>query len=163
LEHLVRNGPDDKAFGYLEKWLQLAPFDRHVHELLLATLARHGRIREGEEHLAATIRQFEAEGLDGVSIRDAWRTARAQADRLPRALAAAPAAAPAPGGGRGGIVGAQPRRASIAVMPFVDRSTVTGVPGGAADALAHDIITRLAKLRSLLVIAQGTVFALHER
>ena len=29
--------------------------------------------------------------------------------------------------------------------------------------LAHDVITRLAKLRSLFVIAQGTVFALHER
>jgi TolB-like protein len=32
-----------------------------------------------------------------------------------------------------------------------------------ADALAHDVITRLAKLRTLFVIAQGTVFALHER
>jgi TolB-like protein/tetratricopeptide (TPR) repeat protein len=32
-----------------------------------------------------------------------------------------------------------------------------------ADALAHDVITRLAKLRSLDVIAQGTMFALHER
>ena len=32
-----------------------------------------------------------------------------------------------------------------------------------ADALAHDVTTRLAKLRSLFVIAQGTVFALHER
>ena len=48
-------------------------------------------------------------------------------------------------------------------MPFVDRSTATGARGGAADGLAHDVITRLAKLRSLFVIAQGTVFALHER
>ncbi len=48
-------------------------------------------------------------------------------------------------------------------MPFVDSSTATGARGGAADALAHDVITRLAKLRSLFVIAQGTVFALHER
>ncbi|MDF2970366.1 MAG: hypothetical protein K0R61_816 [Microvirga sp.] len=55
------------------------------------------------------------------------------------------------------------RRASIAVMPFADRSDVLSVRGGAADALAHDVITRLAKLRSLFVIAQGTVFALHER
>jgi TolB-like protein len=38
-----------------------------------------------------------------------------------------------------------------------------GARGGAADALAHDVITRLAKLRSLFVIAQGTVFALHEQ
>jgi len=48
-------------------------------------------------------------------------------------------------------------------MPFVDQSTATDSRGGAADALAHDVITRLAKLRVLFVIAQGTVFALHER
>ena len=35
--------------------------------------------------------------------------------------------------------------------------------GGFADGLTHDVITRLAKLRSLFVIAQGTVFALGER
>ena len=78
LEHLVKSVPDDEAFGYLEKWLQLAPFDRHVHEILLTALARRGRIREGEEHLAATARLFEAEGLDCAPIRDAWRSARAQ-------------------------------------------------------------------------------------
>ena len=48
-------------------------------------------------------------------------------------------------------------------MPFVDRDHATAVPGGSADGLAHDVITRLAKLRTLFVIAQGTVFALHER
>ena len=48
-------------------------------------------------------------------------------------------------------------------MPFVDQSAGTNVPGGPADGLAHDVITRLAKLRSLFVIAQGTVFALQER
>ena len=73
LEHLVSSVPDDEAFGYLEKWLQLAPFDRRVHEILLNALARRGRIREGEEHLAATARLFEAEGLDCTPIRDAWR------------------------------------------------------------------------------------------
>jgi TolB-like protein/Tfp pilus assembly protein PilF len=48
-------------------------------------------------------------------------------------------------------------------MPFFDRSIATSARGGAADALAYDVITRLAKLRSLFVIAQGTVFALHAR
>jgi TolB-like protein len=48
-------------------------------------------------------------------------------------------------------------------MPFEDRSAATSVPGGPADGLAHDVITRLAKLRILFVIAQGTVFALRER
>lgn len=56
-----------------------------------------------------------------------------------------------------------PRRASIAVMPFADLSPATDARGGTADALAHDVITRLAQLRSLFVIAQGTVFALNER
>ena len=78
LEHLVKSVPDDEAFGYVEQWLRLAPFDRHVHEILLTALARRGRIREGEEHVAATARLFEAEGLDCAPIRDAWRSARAQ-------------------------------------------------------------------------------------
>jgi TolB-like protein len=55
------------------------------------------------------------------------------------------------------------RRASIVVMPLIDQLSTASGPGGLADGLAHDIITRLAKLRSLFVIAQGTVFALHDR
>ena len=58
---------------------------------------------------------------------------------------------------------ASTRRASIAVMPFVDRSSEADKRGGAADALAYDVITRLAKLRSMFVIAQGTTFALRDR
>jgi TolB-like protein len=52
------------------------------------------------------------------------------------------------------------RRASIAVIPFVDRDVVRGAT---SDALASDVITRLAKLRTLFVIARGMVFALHEK
>ncbi len=163
LEHLVKSVPDDEAFGYLEKWLHLAPFDRHVHEMLLSVLARRGRIREGEEHLAATAQLFESEGLDFTPIRDAWRAGRAQGDSPQQVQAAAPSLTAAAGRSREEVVAVAPRRASIAVMPFVDRSTATGARGGAADALAHDVITRLAQLRSLFVIAQGTVFALHER
>jgi TolB-like protein/DNA-binding winged helix-turn-helix (wHTH) protein/tetratricopeptide (TPR) repeat protein len=85
----------------------------------------------------------------------------------------------APAAARAGSAGASPagaggerpgevdrpacRRASIAIMPFADRSPVARIRGGLADALVHDVITRLAKLRSLFVIAQGTVFALQER
>jgi len=54
-------------------------------------------------------------------------------------------------------------RASVAVMPFAALSQNTCVRGGTSDALTHDIITRLAQMRSLFVIAQGTVFALQER
>jgi DNA-binding SARP family transcriptional activator len=166
LEHLVGSVPGDEVFGYLETWLQLAPFDRRVHETLLNALARRGRIREGEEHLAATARLFEADGLDPAPIRDLWRSARAQAEGSPQVAAAAAAPAP-PAAASTGVRGEshiiEPRRASIAVMPFVDQSAETNVPGGPADGLAHDVITRLAKLRSLFVIAEGTVFALRDR
>ncbi len=55
------------------------------------------------------------------------------------------------------------RRASIAVLPVPSRSVLAPQGGGTADALVHDVISRLAKLRSLFVIAQGTAFALRER
>ncbi|MEO8159043.1 MAG: transcriptional regulator [Betaproteobacteria bacterium] len=159
LEHLATSVADDEAWEYLEKWRQLAPFDRNVHELLLGALARSGKIREGDEHLAATIRLFEDEGLDSAPVREAWRAAKAHA-RLPDEQAVTGVAMPS----RGGTADhAASRRASIAVMPFADESAAAGVRGGTADALAHDVITRLAQLRSLFVIAQGTVFALHER
>lgn len=163
LEHLARSVPDEEAFGYLEQWLQLAPFDRRVHELLLAALARRGRIREGEEHLAATARLFEDEGLDCAPIRAAWRAARTQEARPPGDRGGASSLTTATESAPQAIEPVAPRRASIAVMPFADRSTTTPARGGPADALAHDVITRLAQLRSLFVIAQGTVFALHER
>src|SRR5690606_24423233 len=66
-------------------------------------------------------------------------------------------------------------RASVAVMPFVDMGAGwsatpgldsgvgQGARGGLADGLTHDVITRLAKLRTLFVIARGSVFALAER
>jgi DNA-binding SARP family transcriptional activator len=54
------------------------------------------------------------------------------------------------------------RKASLAVMPFLEDVLGTPIRGGMADGLTHDIITRLAKLRSLFVIARGTVFALHK-
>jgi TolB-like protein/DNA-binding SARP family transcriptional activator/Flp pilus assembly protein TadD len=161
LEHLVGSVPDDEALPYLERLLELNPFDRRAHALLLNALARQNRLREGEEHLAAATRLFDAEGLDSAPLRDAWRSAKAQGDRAPRVAPSACLIAAASGGPGDAV--AAPRRASIAIMPFIDESPVTGARGGAADALAHDVITRLAKLRSLFVIAQGTVFALHER
>ncbi|MEQ1438873.1 transcriptional regulator [Fontimonas sp. SYSU GA230001] len=156
LEQLALRLPDDEALAYLEKWQQLAPFDRRVHEQLLVTLARSGRIREGEAHLAATVALFEAEGLDSAPIREAWRASRAPP---PQVVVEAVAHAQAATEG----VAATARRASIAVMPLADVSPAPQQRGGLAAALAHDITTRLAKLRSLFVIAQGSTMALHER
>ena len=82
---------------------------------------------------------------------------------VPTASPAALFSLPPPAGGPDSVLSGAPRRASIAVMPFADLSPALHARGSAADALAHDVITRLAQLRSLFVIAQGTVFALHER
>jgi DNA-binding SARP family transcriptional activator len=151
LEQLVMLCPDDQALVYLDKWLELAPFDQRAHECLFKALARRGRIGEAESHLATTIDLFEREGLESTSIRRAWRTARTATGIVIQE----------PNGP--GTDTADRGRASIAVMPFIDRSSAVQARGGVADALAEDVITRLAKLRSLFVIAQGTVFALHER
>lgn len=178
LEHLVRKAPDYEVFAHLEKWLQLSPFDHNVHAMLLAALARHGRIAEGEKHLEATARLFDSEGLESAPIREAWRTARtnpakarvpeqpvARATSATSVVPAAAGTASADAGNGAPIVApdtpaAPLRRASVAVMPFASRSNLRG---GYADGLVHDVITRLAKLRSVFVIAQGSVFALHER
>jgi DNA-binding SARP family transcriptional activator/TolB-like protein len=165
LEHLARHAPadSDELLGYLDKWLELAPFDLRGNELLLRALAERGRIREGEERLAAAVRIFQAEGLDDTPLRDAWRLARSRKASESLAIIATAAPAPPPLKSGGGEVVITPRRASIAVMPFADRTVVSGAWGGLPDGLAHDVITRLAKLRSFFVIAQGTVFTLHER
>jgi len=151
LEQLVMRGPDDQALVYLDTWLEHAPFDQRAHECLFKALARRGKIGDAEAHLTTTIDLFEREGLESTSLRTAWRTARATMGIAIRERHE-PGADPADRG-----------RGSIAVMPFIDRSSAQRARGGVADALADDVITRLAKLRSLCVIAQGTVFALHDR
>ncbi|MEO8061356.1 MAG: tetratricopeptide repeat protein [Pseudomonadota bacterium] len=166
LENLARALPHDAAAPYIDEWLRLSPFDTCAHESLLTALARRGRIAEGESHLAAAVKLFEGDGLESGALRDCWQRARegaahpqvqlsesiellsASLTEIRRFPADTPAAA---------------RRASIAVMPLVDRSSEIDKRGGIADALAHDVTTRLAKLRSMFVIAQGTTFALRDR
>ncbi len=164
LEHLVQALPvaSDEAIAALEQWLRLAPFDRRAHERLLDALAASGRLHEGEEHLAATARRYDSEGQDWAPIGVAWREARQRHARrdlaavIQTSFAAAPdlvlpAALP------------QARRASLVVMPFTDRTLGVAIRGGLGDGMTHDIITRLAKLRSVFVIAPGTAFALDAR
>ena len=165
LENLARELPAEAAAPYVDEWLKLSPFDRNAHELLLTSLARQRRIAEGEAHLASASKLFESDGLDSAPLRDIWRRVRETA---------AQQSEPGPSielvsanlteinrfaldAGKG------VRRASLAVMPFVDRSSEADKRGGVADALAHDVIVRLAKLRSMFVIAQGTTFTLRDR
>lgn len=145
LEHLVAGSGEsgDEVFVSLEKWITLAPFDRRAHLGLLAALAARGRLQEADEHLAATLRRFEAEGMDVSALREEWRRIRARAISTVR-MDAAPLPEP----------DAQRRRA-LAIMPFIGETK--------SDGLTQDIITRLAKLRSFAVIARGSVAVLAER
>lgn len=166
LEHLIGSLPaeGDEVLVHQEKWVELAPFDGRAHVALLHALATRHRIGECEEHLKATERLFEAEDLDFGPVRDAWRALKDRqvgATRLQAAASASPARSLLAESAE--IGGAVPRRASVAVMPFLDQAGRGGFRGGMADGLTHDIITRLAKLRSLFVIARGSVFALAER
>lgn len=145
LEHLVAcsDGSGDEIFVSLEKWIALAPFDRRAHLGLLAALAARGRLHEGDEHLAATVRRFDTEGMDAGILREEWRRIRTRAMPSVRMDAVPP---PEPD--------AQRRRA-LAIMPFIGEAK--------SDGLTQDIITRLAKLRSFAVIARGSVAVLAER
>ena len=166
---LVDETPGD-SLEHLERWLQIMPFEERAHRQLLSTLVRCGRIQEGEDHLAATIRLFESEGLDWLPIREAWRGARsqAQAEARPAIQVVRPAVterveAVEPAPLLAVAESAVTRRASICVMPFTERTPEGLTRGGLADGLTEDIITRLAKLRVLFVIARGSVYALGER
>ncbi len=162
---------------HLRSWLTLAPFDPRGHEQLLATLVQAGRVAEAEAHVAAVLRGFEHEGLDWAPLRSAWHALRA-AHAAPEAAVVQPVAplvqpvAPVvqPVAQVVATAGAAPpaeprarRRASIAVMPFTEAAAPAASNTRLADGLTEDIITRLAKLRVLFVIARGTVFALGQR
>jgi DNA-binding SARP family transcriptional activator/Tfp pilus assembly protein PilF len=75
LQRLVRGVPEEDGLRYIEKWLEIAPFDVEAHQQLFDWLARRSRFHEGDEHLAVAVRLFGAEGYDCMPLRKAWRTA----------------------------------------------------------------------------------------
>jgi len=153
----------DEASSYLEKWIEIAPFDRRAHSMLLNALALQGKVEACEEHLAATARLFESEGLDFAPIRADWRLVKEVAPAQKRYAEAALGQRVQVPTNAAEIASDTKSRASLAVMPFVEATSGGHLRGGLADGLTHDIITRLAKLRDLFVIARGSVFALAER
>jgi TolB-like protein len=153
----------DEASSYLEKWIEIAPFDRRAHSMLLKALALQGKVGACEEHLAATARLFGSEGLDFAPIRADWRLVKEGAPAQKGYAESALGQLVQVPTDTAEIASETQSRASLAVMPFVEAASGGGLRGGLADGLTHDIITRLAKLRDLFVIARGSVFALAER
>ncbi|MDX8525817.1 transcriptional regulator [Mesorhizobium sp. MSK_1335] len=166
LEHIIGLVPRgaDEAGAYIDKWLELAPFDGRAHVALLENLARRGQIGAGEAHLAAAAELFHSEELDFTPLREAWQEIRARNASATPCARSGPAF-PSPQPPIAGLESepAATRRASLAVMPFAESAGAGSFRGGLADGLTHDIITRLAKLRDFFVIARGSVFALSEK
>ena len=161
LRELVSRLPraSEETFRRLDQWLVLAPFDVDAHAAMVDVLLGCGRVRDAEQHVAAAIRAFEQEGLDWSPLRallaerkSAAGSARADASRRRRRPSTHPRRRRRSRGDR----------ASVAIMPFAEVATGDG-SRRLADGLTDDIITRLAKLRILFVIARGTTYALGER
>lgn len=165
LQRLVESLPAESSQGLaaLEKWVEIAPFDDNAQTELLRRLARRGRIDMCKRQLAAIERLYQAEGLDIEPIQKAWQViCEARAMAAPGSVVAASSIAPAPDI-RVEIAAKAARRPSLAVMPFHALPDRRRGAAETADGLTHDIITRLAKLRSFFVIAEGSVFALGVR
>jgi DNA-binding SARP family transcriptional activator/Flp pilus assembly protein TadD len=145
----------------VEQLAALATDDVNAHLALLEELAEHRDFAGGEAHLSAATRLFASEGLDPDPLRTAWRTLRSRGQSLPAPLDPVPASATArDAAGRVSDAAVPRARPRVAIMPPSSQS-----PGASpfVDAIAHDIIGRLARLRSLAVIAWGSVSALARR
>jgi DNA-binding SARP family transcriptional activator len=164
LERLVKNLPadSDKALAALEKWVEVAPFDDRAQIGLLRRLAGSGRIDACRRHLSAAAKLYEAEALDFEPIRKTWQEASNVGAAAIASRAVITSAAPTPDKAAE-LSSKQARRPSLAVMPFHALPDRREGIGETADGLTHDTITRLAKLRSFFVIAEGSVFALGLR
>lgn len=157
MSELTKRAPvgSDEALRRAESWLKAAPLERRAHEVMIDALVARGQVKDAETHVASAIRSLEHEGMEWGWLREALSSARQQ-QRAPSSIvtfapAALTASPPSP-----------PRRGSVVVMPFVAVGANEG-GGRAADGLTDDIITRLAKLRVLFVIARGTSYALRDR
>jgi len=166
LGELVARAPrgSDEIFRHIDAWLRVAPFDQRPHEVMLEALLKCGRFATRPITWPPRFARSNTRGSTGRRCAkrgtpfEARRPSGAVDIGQRRARVSVTVAVDAP-------VEPRPRRrASIAIMPFVDHaSSGQAERSRVADGLTEDIITRLAKLRVLFVIARGTVYALGER
>ena len=163
LEQLINLLPDepDVLRQHAERWVALSPLDTRAQTILLKSILESGAPEEAERHFGAISRLFSAEKIGIEPIRRAWlemRDGEAFARTMPAAVVQN-----RPVAEREALTAASlncgHRRASLAILPLSDADQ----RGQMATGLTHDIITRLAKLRGLFIIARGSVFALAEQ
>ena len=145
----------DERIDALRECIEVAPLDEGVHIELVRALLRRGLHSEAEHEVDASVRRFQAEGVDPAPLKAAFAAARRSSSRsasmslvgVPRP--ALPSDQPA----------AAARGPALLLMPF------TAAPENVADAdsVTSDIIFGFAKLRSISVIARGTAFSLRNQ
>lgn len=143
-------------------WLEEAPLDVEANLRFLAELLQRHRFDEASRHVAATAEAFATEGLDFSPVAAAWTAMRGGRTRL-AAEVVDPYSASQTAAGQGMSDMQTPgfsRRVAVAVMPFTRLERDVAVQSRLGNALTHDVISRLARLRSLSVIARGSVFSL---
>ncbi|HEU4601946.1 MAG TPA: hypothetical protein VFS24_08255, partial [Steroidobacteraceae bacterium] len=153
LSHLAATGDVDSRLKSVEQWLRLEPFDVRAHEQLVRTLLSNHQSEEAQAHIDRAIRLFDAEQLDSTALRSLLRAPTASRLSITRSPPIVEPTSPDPA-----------RRATVAVLPFqcaqgIEPADVRRI----ADALVHDVITRIAKLRSIHVVAPASMFTLRER
>ncbi|HEU4653928.1 MAG TPA: hypothetical protein VFS47_08070 [Steroidobacteraceae bacterium] len=153
LSHLATIGDVESRLKSLEQWLSLEPLDVRAHEQLVRTLLSNQQSADAQAHIERTIRIFDAEQLDSAALRSLLRAPTASSLSITRSPTIVEPASPDPA-----------RRATVAVLPFqcaqgIEPADVRRI----ADALVHDLITRIAKLRSIHVVAPASMFTLRER
>lgn len=158
LAEAARRAPVGSAAGLAAagRWVEFAPFDADAHLRFLAELALRRMLDDGARHLERTQRSFASEGFDFAPVAAGWKQLKGRVAVTTACQPARPDAAE---------TSSEPRqRPSVAIMPFEDAGAGPACGGDLGHALTHDVISRLARLRGLFVIARGSVFALaHER
>ncbi|PSJ62744.1 transcriptional regulator [Mesorhizobium soli] len=139
------------------RWIDLAGLDTGANIRFLSELLHRRMVDECNRHLDMAARLFADEGLDFAPVRDAWEQLRHAAAQPTQVAVSERVREPAQS-----IHPAASRRASVAIMPFRELGAGPEMRRDLGSAVAHDIISRLARLRSLFVIARGSVFAVAE-
>jgi TolB-like protein/DNA-binding SARP family transcriptional activator len=164
----VGAGDDSAAIATLGNAVRLDPLAEEAHRRLMRLQIDRGLCNDAirQYRLLADILKRELDSSPDPSTKVLYQLAAGRSKQPPQTATPADIVGCTDGGLDAPPVpcrdeSAGPRRASVAIMPFTDADA--GVRNRLARSLTYDIITRLAKLRSLFVIAQGTVFALADK
>lgn len=155
LEEICRRTPlaAGDSLAYAREWVAMAPLDAQSNIRFLAELAERRMLADCAQAFEQAAARFREAGIDFEQVRVAWQRIRA----LPQAeIVQTPSEPPET------KKPLEHRRASVAVMPFNELRAGKAVRSELGDALAHDAITKLARLRSLFIIARGSVFAIAD-